>query len=221
MTTLNISKNVELQNSFDWIKKSFFVFRESALQFIVLGIISELICFIPFFGWFMSPIFVAQFIKLADKIEAGDSVKMSQLFYGLFDNMLIVRLGFINFCINSILTILSYYSDGGLNPASATIYFSFSFSFTLVVLLVLQMGMWLSPAICTFNKDIQPLQAMWLSIKASCYNIPTLLLYSLMVVAFTVLAIIPVGLGLLIWVPMLNIVSYFVYKSLFISVPAN
>ena len=59
---------------------------------------------------------------------------------------------------------------------------------------------------------------MWMSIKACGLNVITLLVYSLLIVFFTILAVIPVGLGLLVWLPMMSIITYFIYQSIFLSV---
>ena len=56
---------------------------------------------------------------------------------------------------------------------------------------------------------------MILSTKACFYNVATLFLYTLLVVVFTLIAILPLGLGLLIWLPILNIATYFIYKSVY------
>ncbi|HLX52907.1 MAG TPA: hypothetical protein VKR58_03145, partial [Aquella sp.] len=83
----------------------------------------------------------------------------------------------------------------------------------ILPLLILQIAMWISPVICLYYPEIRPVTAMGLSLKVGLYNVSTFLLYSLLVFVFTLLAILPVGLGLFIWVPVLNIASYYVYKT--------
>lgn len=218
LVMLIINRNVELKSSIEWIKLSFNTFREKPLQFITLGLFSTLLGLMPLFGAFMTPLFIAKFARLTAKVENNEPVLFSSLFEDLFANKLVVRLAFVSFCFNAIIFISQYLIDNILkqrgvdisNPSSGVMLIFF------IPSMILQIAMWLSPLICLYNTDITPLQAMWLSIKACGTNIATLLIYSLMVLFFTLLAILPLGLGLLIWLPMLNIVAYFIYKSMFV-----
>ena len=215
MSSLSINKNVELKSGIEWIKASFYILRENPLQFIVLGIFSTIISLMPVFGAFMTPLFIGKFAGLTAKVEQHEAIPFSSIFNGLFNNKTLVRLAFLNFCINTIILTLQYVVETILkqrNIEVGTLGNGIMIAFLIPVIL-LQIAMWLSPVICLYNEDIRPLQAMLLSIKVCFYNLATLFLYSLMVIVFTIVAIIPVGLGLLIWLPMLNIVTYFIYKS--------
>lgn len=216
---LVINRTVELKSALEWIKSSFSTLREKPLQFIVLGIFSTLISLMPAFGAFMAPIFVAKYARLTAQIENNEEVLFSSIFDDLFSNKTVVRLAFVNFCINSLILFGQYFVEGyfkehGMDvttPGFAGMVLLF------IPVLLLQASMWLSPLICLYNEEVSPFQAMWLSLKASGLNIALLLLYTLFVIFFTILAILPLGLGLLVWLPMLNIVTYFIYKSLFIQ----
>lgn len=222
MANLAINRNVDLKASFEWIKLSFCTFRERPLQFMVLGILSSLLGFIPLFGAFISPIFTAKFATLAAKVEHNQEIKFSSLLDDMFNNKIVLRLAFLSFCLDTIIylgqylveNILRQHGVSGIEGQSILLLF-------LLPMMVLQLAMWLSPIICLYNEDIEPKSAMWLSIKAGLYNVPTLILYSLLVFVFTLLAILPIGLGLLIWLPILNIAAYYIYKHLFIPLNPN
>ena len=216
---LSIHRKVELKSSIEWIKSSFNTFREKPLQFMVLAIFSTFIGLMPVFGALMTPLFIAKFAKITQKIENGEEVLFSTLFDGLFSDKLVVRLAFLNFFINTIIFVFQYLVENILRsrgidvskPGSIVVLIFF------IPVIILQISMWLSPLICLNNEDVTPLRAMWLSLKVFGYNIVTFFIYSVLVIFFTLLAILPLGLGLLIWLPMLNIVIYYIYKSLFIK----
>jgi uncharacterized membrane protein len=224
MENIALNKEVELKASLEWIKKSFYTFREQPLQFIVLGIIGTLSSIVPLWGAFISPIFTAHFALLTDKLHQGKFTKFTEIFKGFFDKPLVIRLAFLSFCFNASIFLLQYLIENKVLQNNQSNYLeigSFSISWLLLFLfpvLLLQMALWLSPVICLKHPEIKPLRAMWLSIKVGFYNVPTLLLYFLIVLTFTILAIIPIGLGLLIWMPILNITSFYIYKSAFVAV---
>lgn len=215
MSNLVIKKNVELKAALEWIRLSFFTFRELPIHFILLSILSVLVGILPLFGTFMAPLFTARFANIANRVENGEKIQIAMLFGGFFANTTLVRLGFLNFTLNTIFLIGQYFiemyikSTGYLVGAGQTL----SVMILLVPILILQIAMWISPVICLYNPEIRPITAMGMSIKVGMYNVATLILYSLLVLVFTLLSILPVGLGLFIWIPVLNIISYYVYKT--------
>ena len=112
MSSLRINKNVELKAGIEWIKSSFYVLRESPLQFIVLGIFTTMISLMPIFGAFMTPLFMGKFAALTAQVEQKQPVMFSSIFDGLFNNKTLVRLAFLNFCINTIILTVQYMVDG-------------------------------------------------------------------------------------------------------------
>ncbi len=217
---LLINRTVELKASIEWLKSSFTTLREKPLQFIVLGIFSTLIGMMPIFGAFMGPLFTARFACLTQKVENNEPILFSTLFNDFFVNKTVVKLALVNLLITTGFFVIQYLVVGVLkqrgidesSPGSIVMLICY-----ILPVLVLQLAMWLSPIICLYNENITPFQAMWLSLKATAFNVATMFIYAILVIFFTLLALIPLGLGLLIWVPMLNIVTYFIYKSLFSS----
>jgi uncharacterized membrane protein YhdT len=219
MTQLVLNKDIELKRSLDWIKDSFVTFRESPVQFIVLGILSTLLGLIPLFGAFVGPIFVAQFIRLARQVELGQKINFSHLMDGMFSNPTVVRLGFLNFMFSAIWIIAQYLAENWLNRHGVNdISSSYIMLLFFIPMLFVQLAMWLAPVICLFDPQTSLKTALSLSLKAGLYSILTLLCYSILVALFTILAIIPLGLGLLLWVPILNITTYHIYKSMFTNI---
>ena len=214
MTDLVINKNLELKSSFEWIKKSFYIFRESPVHFVVLGLFNLLIGLLPLLGSFMTPLLLARFASLASMVEREEKINFSHVFEDIFANKMVVRLAFLNFCLNGIILVGQLFYENKTGHSLLTRGTDLLMVVGLLIpMFILQIAMWLSPIICLNNPDVKPLQAMWLSIQASMYNIPTFIFYSLLLVVFTLLVLLPLFLGLLIWLPILNISCYFIYKS--------
>jgi uncharacterized membrane protein len=217
MVNLVINKNVEVKLSLKWVKKSFITFKKYPLQFILLTIVAIVICLLPyigkFLGVFIAPLFVAQFVMLTEKVENQQPSLLSEVFCGIFSRKKIVCLAFINFCLTGILDYLDKllvqpYMHNIDKPWALLIILS---SF----MLILHLSMWLAPIICLTNKNISPLDAMLWGLKAICYNVPVLLVNAVLSIALLLLALVPLGLGLLIVLPMFPIATYYVYHSLF------
>jgi hypothetical protein len=215
MANLAVRNNLELKASWEWIRSAFYIFREYPIQFILLSVLSILVGLLPLFGAFMATLFTARFASIVKGIENGEKIEMSSLFKDFFANLMVVRLSFLNFAINAVFLIGQYLIGlyFGDNGQSVNFGKDFIILLFLLPLLVLQIAMWISPIICLNYPDTKPVTAMWMSIKIGLYNVSTFLLYSLLVLVFTILAILPLGLGLFVWVPVLNIASYYVYKS--------
>lgn len=213
---ITINRNVDLKASLEWIKLSFIIFREKPLQFILLGLVNFFMGWLPLFGAFMSPLFIARFAELVEKVERNEDVKVSDIFKNLFIHRTVVSLAFINFSLYAVIFIAQNILESILNKYGIenriTRFEIMSLFFIPVI--ILQMAMWLAPIICLYN-EIKPFSAMYLSIKAGLYNIQTLLMYAILILGFTALAIIPIGLGLIVWLPILNITNYFVYCYMF------
>ena len=219
MVNLVINKNVELKNSFEWIKKSFYVFRESPVHFIVLGIFNLLIGLLPLLGSFMSPLLIARFASLVMMVENGEKIKFSHVFEDIFVNKTVVKLAFLNFCLNGIILMGQIFYENKTGHSLISLQTNILLIIGLLTpLFVLQIAMWLSPIICLNYSDIKPINAMWMSLQASMYNVPTFIFYTLLLVVFTLLALLPLFLGLLIWLPILNISCYFICKSVILQI---
>ncbi len=216
MLVIKINRNIELKASLEWIKLSFIIFREKPLQFILLGLVNFLIGLLPLFGAFMSPLFIARFAQLTEKVQLNEDIRVSSIFKNMFINRTLVNLAFINFFLYAIILIMQTLLENMLDSygvSNKITRFEIMLLFFIPVL-ILQMAMWLAPIICLYN-EVKPSTAMWLSIKAGFYNIQTLLMYAILILGFTALAIIPLGLGLIIWLPILNITNYFVYHYMY------
>jgi uncharacterized membrane protein len=84
--------------------------------------------------------------------------------------------------------------------------------FTLV--LILYMAVWFAPPLVVFG-NMEPLAAMKASFAGSLKNILPYLVYGIVVFVLAILAVIPIGLGLLVLLPVLYGAQYAAYQDIF------
>lgn len=212
MNNIVLNTKVEFKSSYEWLHNGFRIFREAPIQFIILTIFSGLLSFAPVLGAFLAPFFTARFAILANAIECGQKIRIGDIFTEIFSNRKLVQLAYMNVLFGLIIMLGEHYAGG----ESLLIDLSINGILFLFSILIIQTFFWLSPIICEYNRDIKIIDAMLLSFKASLYNAGTMILYAIIIVAFTILSIIPVGLGFFILLPVINISNYFIYKNVFI-----
>jgi uncharacterized membrane protein len=78
------------------------------------------------------------------------------------------------------------------------------------------MAVWFAPALVIL--DDQPgFWALWISLLACLHNAMPLLLYSIVSSVLLLLAVIPFGLGLILWIPVMLLTIYTSYRDVFVS----
>jgi uncharacterized membrane protein len=85
-----------------------------------------------------------------------------------------------------------------------------------LLFVTLAMAVWFAPALVILDK--QPgFQALWTSMLASLRNAVPLLLYSIVSSVLLLFAVIPFGLGLILWIPVMLLTIYTSYRDVFVS----
>ena len=87
--------------------------------------------------------------------------------------------------------------------------------FVLAAMLPLIMAVWFAPAIIVFH-DAQPMAAMRSSFVGSLRNFMPFLLYGVVGILLALLALIPLGLGMLVYGPLVWITMYTGYRDIFL-----
>lgn len=85
---------------------------------------------------------------------------------------------------------------------------------TTMIYIVMFMALWLAPGLVMF-KNMQPLDAMKLSLKATLKNLVAYIVLAILSAVAFVIGSIPMGLGLLIVLPAAMCASYLAYRELF------
>lgn len=231
MSNITVNHKVNVKSSLDWLRDAFYIFRANPIQFICLSLV-VMFCsslsilmsildqrlsalsgsgnIITIIIAFLSPLFVAQFARLSIITQRGEYVPLASIFKGMFSNTLVIRLGLLNMLVASLASSSGYLSSILPNQdTTISLFFALSLIFSLF--------MWLAPIICINNSNVTLSQALLLSFKASCSNAITLLVYIFLVACLFILSLLTLGLGLIILMPVLNIVPYLIYKDILIT----
>ncbi|HET9469861.1 MAG TPA: BPSS1780 family membrane protein, partial [Usitatibacter sp.] len=172
----------------------------------------------------------AGFVVACRSIEQGGEFELEHLFAGFrirFGNLVVVGLLFLAGSVAIVLvfaaflgfTILGAVLTGDSQQIAATVMKSF-FGLALGGLVALALwvplvaAFWFAPALVVLN-DVRPVEAMKQSFVASFRNFVPFLVYGIVMLVFAVLAAIPLGLGLLVWMPLAIASSYAAYRAIF------
>ena len=222
----------------DWVTGGWQLFVRSPLMWIVslviMFVIAMVLAFIPFIGSLAfqlgQAVFVGGFVAACRNIERGGEFELEHLFAGFkvrFVPLLIV--GAI-FTIASLVLVLLFFLIAGLSllpafmsgdPSAMNAALAGSMIAMLLGSLVMlalfipvMAAYWFAPALVMVH-DMKPVDAMKASFFGSFRNFVPMLLYGLVMAVAGVLAMIPFGLGMLVWVPVAISSGYVAYRQIF------
>ena len=221
-----------------WIAEGWRLFAKSPVMWIasivLLFIIALALGFIPIIGQIgfqlLTPVFSAGFVVACRAIERGGEFELEHLFAGFkknFGNLVIVGLltllgwvaiflVFAMFVWFSVLTaMLTGSADNmavALGASTMTILLGSLVAMALAVPLVA--AYWFAPALVVMH-DMSPLSAMKVSFFGCFRNFVPFLVYGLIMMFFAILAVIPFGLGFLVWLPVAIASTYVAYRRIF------
>ena len=165
-------------------------------------------------------------------IEEGTGLTVAHLFAGFKKNVGSLILVGVLYLVGTMLVglfvgigaalLIPTMISQGFNPsdfASMMALVPFILLIALVVMalmLPLIMAIWFAPALVVFH-DLTPMAAMKASFHGSLRNLVPFLLYGVVGLVLAVLAMIPVGLGMLVWIPLLWASIYTGYRDIFVK----
>ena len=228
-----------------WIAQSFSIFGKGAsiwivmlLIFIAINFVITMVPFLQFLLTVLAPVFTVGFYIGCRAVLKSEMLQIDHLFYGFkLQGRMLIRLGLFFMLWNiAIYLIIMLFLQMTMteeqvrlmsqaqtqeqmarllteSPAMIGVVIN-AIIVAGIMTIPLLMASWFSPALVAFN-NIAPLKAMSLSLKACNRNILPFLVYGLVMLPLTVLASIPLGLGLLIILPVIIISQYVSYKSVF------
>ena len=227
-------RDVKASHGWLWIKQGFKLFRISPLLWIMLIgawlLISMLIANIPLLGSLISgllyPVFFAGFMVGCRALEAGEQLELAHLFAGFKKNMApLITVGGIN--LVGQVGLYALMSMAGLQdmpvnaePADAVAMLQIMQHNVPILLLglalsaPLMMALWFTPALLIFH-DMKALDAVRWSFYACISNIMPFTVYGLITFLLAIAAAIPLGLGLLVLIPVLVATTYTGYRDIF------
>lgn len=219
-----------------WIKDAFDLFKPNAFLwiglFIIYMVIMLIAAFIPILGGlfttFAGPLFIAGIAQCAYDQDTHGEFEIGTLFSGFSHqtkDLLISGLIFFGLMILCVIPIMLITGLGALssmgdqadpsqlgNTMGVSMILGMLVSTALIIPVI--MAYWFAPVLIKLN-GVKPLQAFKLSFFACLKNILPFLLYSLIAVVIVFISTIPLGLGLIVTMPVLMIVMYASYKDIF------
>jgi len=231
-------KSVSVGQGMAWIGAGWKLFAKAPLMWIValliLIVIAVVVNIVPIIGsiafQIATPVFYAGLVVACRSLERGGDFELEQLFAGFktqLTNLLLVGLVFLVGML-AILAVFAVFVGFGvlgavmsgntedLAPALAGSGFAILLG-TLVMLLLmipLLMAYWFAPALVIMH-GMGAIAAMKSSFGACLRNFIPFLLYGIVMLVLCVVAMIPFGLGLLVWIPLSFTSTYAAYRDIF------
>jgi len=222
----------------DWIGEGWKLFAKAPLMWVisvlVLFVLAIVVNIIPFIGGLafqlLQPVFGAGFIVACRSLETGGEFELEHVFAGFkknFANLFIVGLILVAGGIALLLVffvfagfglITAFMAGDATNMLPALMASGMSIAIgTLVMLLLmipLLMAYWFAPALVMMH-DMKPVAAMKESFFSCFRNFVPFLVYGIILSIAGFLAMLPFGLGMLVWVPVTIASTYVAYRQIF------
>jgi uncharacterized membrane protein len=228
--------SVPAGQGFAWIGEGWQLFTQSkglwigifVLYVIILAVLSK----IPFVTNLIGPVLFGGLMLGCRALDRGEPLKVGHLFSGFQNNvgqLLLVGVVALAYVV-AVAVIAGIFTVGGaagigilaghsdprhLAGLGAATFLVFILVY-LALVIPLSMALWFAPPLIVFH-DMPAFKAMGLSFKGSLRNILPALLYGIALLVLGVLAVIPLGLGLLVWGPVIFASTYAAYKDIFLE----
>jgi len=208
------------------------------VSILVVFVIALVVGIIPFVGSIAfqvaQPVFAAGFVVACRSIETGGEFELEQLFAGFrrnFANLLIVGLIFLAAGL-ALMLVFFMFAGFGIAMAFVTgdendvlpaimasgISIAFGTLVTLALLVPVLMAYWFAPALVMMH-DMAPVAAMKESFRGCMKNIVPFIVYGFVMLVLALVAVIPLGLGMLVWVPVAVASTYAAYRQIYTEEP--
>lgn len=234
-------RRVPFGHGWHWLSGGFDLFRRGwpiwIVNMLIFGVISTLLNLIPIVSLataILSPMFFGGLMAGCLALDQGDELRVGHLFEGFSRNagklagvggLYLVGALAIGLVVGILVVATIGVSGAGAEMDAADqaeLANQMGGMVAIIALIVLGltiplvMALWFAPALVMLH-ELGPLEAMKLSFMGCLRNMLPFLLYGLIALLLTVLALIPVGLGLLVLGPMVIASVYTGYKDIFLS----
>jgi uncharacterized membrane protein len=221
-----------------WIAAGWRLFVKSPLMFIlsilVLIVLAVAVNFILIIGplafQILNPVFAAGFVVACRSLERGGEFEIEHLFAGFksnFASLAIVGVLFLAGWV-AILLVVGMFAGMGVvmaiiggnasDVAPAIIASGMALVLGMLVMLALMvpllMAYWFAPALVIMH-GMAPVAAMRASFWGCLRNIVPFLVYGIIMTLLAIVAVIPFGLGMLVWVPLAITSTYAAYRAIY------
>jgi uncharacterized membrane protein len=223
----------------DWITEGWTLFARAPVMWIIalviLFVLALVVNIIPVIGsiafQLLQPVFAGGFVIACRSLEKGGEFELEHLFAGFKRNfagllllgiILLIALGlcvvvFIGIAGLSVLGVIfsGGYAYAYTAAASAGLTLALGALVMLALMIPLLAAYWFAPALVVMH-NVSPLTAMKESLFACMRNfLSFVVVYGIIMSLFFIVAIIPLGLGLLVWIPVTITSTYIAYRQIF------
>jgi len=225
---------LEAGRGWAWIAQGFEMFKRKAgiwiLITILLGVIFIGLSLIPVVGalatWVLSPVFAGGIMLGCHALAQQGDLEVGHLFAGFRkctgDLVVIGLLSIVAWIIVIIPVILAlgvgaFFATAQGDPqALAAIGPGVAIAWLLAIGLAVPvyMALWFAPALVVF-REMRPIEALKQSFRGCLHNIVPFLVYGVVVLVLSIVAVIPLGLGLLVLLPVIMASVYVAFCEIF------
>ena len=219
----------------DWIVQGWNLFKQQPGLWVVMIVIFALLyivlAMIPLLGTLagivLAPVFAAGFMIGCRALEDGRPLEIGHLFAGFRERFgTLASVGIIYLVASVVIALVvglvtgvGIWSTlgGGADPAAmaaAAVTMLLALLIMLALMLPIIMAVWFAPALVAFHEQAAG-EAMKNSFIACLRNIVPFLVYGVILLLFSILASIPLGLGFLVLGPVIVASLYTSYRDIF------
>jgi uncharacterized membrane protein len=230
------SREVDPGACFDWLRQGWAMFLVNPGVWIgstvLLLVMLMAISIVPLFGQIAAhllvPLFGAGMIKLCKRLNDDEEPEIADLFAGFRHNagqLVMVGVFFVMGIFGIAFLAFLIYSGGILGAGVTGKVAGFGITLGSVMLagllvMVLSvpviMATWFAPALVLFH-DMQPLDAMKASFAAGAKNFLPMAIFGIFLVVALFFAMLPVGMGLLLLLPVASGAVFASYRDIFVG----
>lgn len=217
-------------NGTQWIGDAWRLFKISPglwiAMFIVYAACMIVLSFVPFAGNLFTPVFMAGYYRASQTAAEEGVVRMEDLFSGFRERLgplillgvltLVFFVVIIMVCMGIGMGVLGIAFVDPANGAPALMPILLLSLIVAALIMPVIMMTWFSPALVLFE-GMGAFEAMKCSFRACLKNILPFTIYSLIMLVLAVVAVIPVGLGLIVLFPVMMLTAYTSYHDIFIA----
>lgn len=222
----------------DWIADGWRLFRKATLMWIVFLVLFFLVHLglgmVPILGMvagnLVSPVILGGIMLGCRSLETGGDLELEHLLAGFRKNTgILFAIGLI-YIVGEVALVGVFAMFAGMQLVTAVIggdqaaiaaalpddflWLALGGLVTMALAVPLMAAFWFAPALAMLH-DVPAIQAMKESLYACLRNVVPMIVYGLVLGALLLLAIIPLGLGLLAWAPLMLATIYTSYRSIF------
>lgn len=228
------SREVDVGACFDWLRQGWAMFIANPGIWIgatiLLLVMLMAISIVPLFGQIAAhllvPLFGAGMVKICRRLAIGEEPEIGDLFagfrhnagqlvmVGVFFALGVFGIAFMAFLLVSggVLGGVVTGKVGGFGVALGGVMLAGLLVLVLSVPII--MATWFAPALVFFH-DMQPLDAMKASFAAGAKNLLPMAIFGIFLVVALFFAMLPIGLGLLLLLPVFSGAVYASYRDIF------